>query len=191
MALLFNHDTLHEGKPVTTGTKYIIRTEVMYRRVDSEMIPNPLAYKSDENYIKTLALYRKSWHLEQGTTHFGHSPLFFKCAAQALYDPSHTAGDSKGFTDTYLEAIKLQQQAQRSISQDSNEIFEQLLPYEVYMRIFGYLSAPDLCKIMTVCKVRSTILQSEMEDSILSLRIPSSPSSLSHTHTHTFSPGLV
>ena len=70
MALLFNHDTLHEGKPVTMGTKYIIRTEVMYRRVDSEMIPNPLAYKSDENYIKTLALYRKSWHLEQGTTHF-------------------------------------------------------------------------------------------------------------------------
>ena len=106
---------------------------------------------------------------------------------------SHTVGDSKGFTDTYLEAIKLQQQAQRSISQDSNEIFEQLLPYEVYMKIFGYLSAPDLCKIMTVCKVRSTILQSEKKDSILSLRIPSSPSSLSHTHTHTHShsPGLV
>jgi len=48
------------------GTKYIIRTEIMYRRVDREMIPDPMAYQSDENYIKTLALYRKSWLLEQG-----------------------------------------------------------------------------------------------------------------------------
>ena len=65
-ALIFNHDTLHEGRPLTMGTKYIIRTEIMYRRVDREMIPDPMAYQSDENYIKTLALYRKSWLLEQG-----------------------------------------------------------------------------------------------------------------------------
>jgi len=65
-ALIFNHDTLHEGRPVTMGTKYIIRTEIMYRQVDREMIPDPMAYQSDENYIKTLALYRKSWLLEQG-----------------------------------------------------------------------------------------------------------------------------
>jgi len=56
MALIFNHDTLHEGRPVTIETKYIIRTEIMYWRVDLEMIPDPMAYQSDENYIKTLAL---------------------------------------------------------------------------------------------------------------------------------------
>ena len=65
-ALIFNHDTLHEGQPVTMGTKYIIRTEIMFRRVDREMIPHPMAYESDQNYIKTLALYQKSWQLEQG-----------------------------------------------------------------------------------------------------------------------------
>ena len=65
-ALIFNHDTLHEGQPVTKATKYIIRTEVMFRRVDSEMIPTPLAYEEDEKYIRTLALYRKAWQLEQG-----------------------------------------------------------------------------------------------------------------------------
>ena len=65
-ALIFNHDTLHEGQPVAKGTKYIIRSEIMFRRVDREMIPNPMAYESSENYIKTLALYRKSWKLEQG-----------------------------------------------------------------------------------------------------------------------------
>lgn len=65
-ALVFNHDTLHEGLPVTDGVKYIIRTEVMYRRVDREMILNPLKYKKNENYLTTLALYQKSWQLEQG-----------------------------------------------------------------------------------------------------------------------------
>ena len=115
-----------------------------------------------------------------------HSPMRVVCGLhmhKALYDLSHTAGDSKGFTDTYLEAIKLQQQAQRSISQDSNEIFEQLLPYEVYMRIFGYLSAPDLCKIMTVCKVRSTMM-SRIVFSGSEFRLLL-PLSLSYTHTHT------
>ena len=32
-ALLFQHDMLHEGCPVTAGTKYVARTDVMYRRV--------------------------------------------------------------------------------------------------------------------------------------------------------------
>jgi hypothetical protein len=27
-ALIFNHDTFHEGEPVISGTKYILRTEV-------------------------------------------------------------------------------------------------------------------------------------------------------------------
>lgn len=66
-ALIFNHDTLHEGQVVTAGTKYIIRTEIMFRRVDTEMLPNPLSYRENENYIKTVALYKKSWELEQGS----------------------------------------------------------------------------------------------------------------------------
>ena len=66
-ALVFNHDTLHEGLPVRDGVKYIIRTEIMYHRVDREMIPDPMSYQSNENYLTTLALYQKSWQLEQGT----------------------------------------------------------------------------------------------------------------------------
>ena len=65
-ALVFNHDTLHEGLPVRDGVKYIIRTEIMYHCVDREMIPDPMSYQSDENYLTTIALYKKSWQLEQG-----------------------------------------------------------------------------------------------------------------------------
>lgn len=31
-ALLFHHDVLHEGQEVRSGTKYVLRTDVMYRR---------------------------------------------------------------------------------------------------------------------------------------------------------------
>ena len=59
----------------------------------------------------------------------------------------------QGFTDTYLEAIQMQREAQSSIGMDTNELFEQVVPYEIYMKIFGYLTTRDVCGIMTVCKV--------------------------------------
>ncbi len=68
-ALIFNHDALHEGEPVSLGIKYIIRTEIMYRRVDTEMLPSPEDYQKQEKYIQTLTLYQKSWKLEQGNVY--------------------------------------------------------------------------------------------------------------------------
>lgn len=35
MALVFNHRRLHEGAPVVSGRKYVLRTDVMYRRPGS------------------------------------------------------------------------------------------------------------------------------------------------------------
>ncbi|KAL5486937.1 hypothetical protein EMCRGX_G019478 [Ephydatia muelleri] len=131
-AVIFNHDTLHEGQPVTQGTKYIIRTEIMFRRVDTEMLPNPTSYQENENYLKTVALYTKSWELEQ-------------------------AGDIQGFTDTYLEGLALQCQEQRTVSKDTVEIHCQALPYDVYMRIFSYLSVKDLGYAMAVSKMWYTM----------------------------------
>jgi prolyl 4-hydroxylase len=31
-ALIFRHELLHEGCPVITGIKYVLRTDIMYRR---------------------------------------------------------------------------------------------------------------------------------------------------------------
>jgi len=33
MALIFRHDLLHEGAPVTRGRKYVLRSDVMYGRI--------------------------------------------------------------------------------------------------------------------------------------------------------------
>lgn len=62
-------------------------------------------------------------------------------------------GDSKGFTDTYLEAINMQCKAQRSVGSDAADIFLQPLPLEIYIHIFSYLSPRDVCRAMRVCKV--------------------------------------
>jgi len=32
MALIFKHELLHEGAKVTAGLKYVLRSDVMYRR---------------------------------------------------------------------------------------------------------------------------------------------------------------
>ena len=31
MVIIFQHDILHEGSPVNSGVKHVIRTDVMYR----------------------------------------------------------------------------------------------------------------------------------------------------------------
>jgi prolyl 4-hydroxylase len=33
MVLIFRHEFLHEGRPVLDGTKYVLRTDVMYDRI--------------------------------------------------------------------------------------------------------------------------------------------------------------
>ena len=52
-----------------------------------------------------------------------------------------------------MEGLALQCQEQRTVSRDTVEIFAQVLPYELFMKIFGYLSVEDLCSAMVVCKV--------------------------------------
>jgi len=72
---------------VILGTKYIMRTEIMFRRVDTENLVDTTSYATSENYLKTLHLYQRSYELE-------------------------VQGDVKGFTDTYLLAIQLQRAEQ-------------------------------------------------------------------------------
>ena len=48
-----------------SGVKYIIRTEIMFRRVDTELIPNRYGYSIIPEYLKTLSLYKKSHEEEK------------------------------------------------------------------------------------------------------------------------------
>jgi hypothetical protein len=63
----------------------------MFRRVDTENLVDTTSYAKSENYLKTLKLYRQSYRLE-------------------------LQGDVEGFTDTYLQAIRLQRAEQVCLS---------------------------------------------------------------------------
>ena len=69
----------------------------------------------------------------------------------------NTEGDSQGFNDTYLAALHKQREAQRSVGSDAAEPFQQTLPYEIYLKIFSYLTPEDVCRAMRVCKVGGLI----------------------------------
>src|SRR5690606_5025335 len=118
-ALLFNHDTLHEGKEVLSGTKYLLRTEVMFRRTDTSYLTNKEDYLDSPNYLKLVSVYQQS---------FDHSEN----------------GDVDKFVDTYLKAIEIQRSEQATINKKERQaIFEeQDLPYELYIQIFTYLEHP-------------------------------------------------
>eukprot|EP00759_Apiculatamorpha_spiralis_P027233 PhF_6_TR30149/c0_g1_i2/m.44137 len=81
-ALIFQHQVLHSGMPVTAGTKLVLRTEIIFRRVQSLFMDNDL-YLTDEKY----------W------------------AARKLYDESRraeAAGDTTTFVRLYEQVVDLQ-----------------------------------------------------------------------------------
>lgn len=57
MALIFNHDLEHCGNPVLDGCKYILRTDIMFRRIDQISRFN---YTFNKEYRKAEDLYKDS-----------------------------------------------------------------------------------------------------------------------------------
>ncbi len=59
--LVFNHDVLHEGEQVTNGEKYIIRVELVFKRISTS---NSSLFKkgsSDGNVMLTFQLYQANY----------------------------------------------------------------------------------------------------------------------------------
>ena len=91
--LVFNHDVLHEGTPLGKhGYKYLLRAEVMFSRVDvlSERHRRD-AYQFSNEYVQCRALYTKAASQE-------------------------SKGDASNFCSTYMQALRLQFNASRSIA---------------------------------------------------------------------------
>jgi hypothetical protein len=56
--VIFNHDVEHEGEVITNGTKYILRTDIMFYRIN--YLEQDDDYTKTEEWIKPETLYRKS-----------------------------------------------------------------------------------------------------------------------------------
>lgn len=58
--LIFNHDTIHEGSKVTKGIKYIIRTDLVFERINVPKDYIERYWFSDPMFIKAVNLYREA-----------------------------------------------------------------------------------------------------------------------------------
>ena len=89
-AVLFLHDTLHDGEEMKDEdeAKYILKTEVMFTRINTQDIPKSLleGYRNLESYKRMVKVYAKS---------------------EAAFDN----GDVEDFVKYYKEAIEIQRNA--------------------------------------------------------------------------------
>jgi len=87
--LVFKHELWHEGKPLTRGHKYILRTDLMFRRVSAAPLAS-LRFVDDPKFKEAEALYQKSIACVASTCHrsrFLTGPLGCKRQATLLALP--------------------------------------------------------------------------------------------------------
>ena len=82
-AVIFNHDIWHEGCPIESGYKYILRTDIVFRRVEHKLSNINNAVIKEPLFHECEALYQKSIQLQKD-------------------------GDAKGSTLAYLDALTIQ-----------------------------------------------------------------------------------
>ena len=82
-ALLFRHDLLHEGAPLLEGRKFILRTEVLFRRIKSALKVPRHPPSSVDRTEKLVSLYNQS-------------------------DAEYEQGKASDFVESYLEALEIQ-----------------------------------------------------------------------------------
>lgn len=92
-AVLFAHQAWHGSAKVVAGTKYILRSEVIFQRVDM-LLPARYSFLDDPNYIKARRLYELSRALDHGVSPEGFVEVYAKvlslqCAAAASVVESH------------------------------------------------------------------------------------------------------
>lgn len=145
-AVLFTHDAWHQGEPVVSGHKLILRTDVMFERVAPE--PLGAAYRTCATYKACEYLYARSIALQ-------------------------AAGDPAGSTDAYLAALELQ--AARSPSVDPSDGPQPgqadvppaesslllALPIALLVAIGAYLDAHELLVFGACCSTMHTHVGSE------------------------------
>eukprot|EP01125_Pyxidicula_operculata_P007220 TRINITY_DN2454_c0_g1_i2.p1 TRINITY_DN2454_c0_g1~~TRINITY_DN2454_c0_g1_i2.p1 ORF type:complete len:975 (-),score=208.94 TRINITY_DN2454_c0_g1_i2:42-2966(-) len=136
MAVIFNHDLNHEGGEVTQGWKYILRTDVMFRRIDRDTFSEKTEFRSNPYYIQAEELYQLSIKLQK-------------------------EGDPLGSTKAYLRAQELQAKLPSVKSKLGPEY--DWLPIEVYRKITGYLDNCDLLKMASISRSwKSIALESQV-----------------------------
>ncbi len=127
--VVFFHDTVHSSAPLQAGCKYVLRTELMFARVNTGDIPQPLlmAYESLPTYQKMVRVYAES------------QEAFFK-------------GNIADFTRLYKDAIAIQRDASPRPAAAQRFGRSQLpFPADICIMIFSHLDLSTLLKGVSLC----------------------------------------
>ena len=120
---IFNHDLYHAGQRVRYGRKYVLRTELIFKRIDSESIYR-MNYKQDQEYLRIKKLVDESNELEK-------------------------QGKVLESAKKYLEAHELHTSISHSLKRENTRnlsFIEKTLPEEIFATIFSYLTVQDVVK---------------------------------------------
>ena len=130
-AAIFNHDLYHEGNTVLHGSKYVLRTELIFRRVDSTNLYRD-NFKNSKEYLEIKRLIDESDELEK-------------------------QGKIKESTEKYMLAHELQVNISHSIKSKPKKLshLEKLLPEEIFALIFSFLRPWEICQ--NILHINSTI----------------------------------
>jgi hypothetical protein len=122
--LVFPGHVHHKGNEVSEGVKYIVKTEVICKRVNSNQIPKSIkeSYLQNEEYKKAKNLFNESESYEN-------------------------TGKVELFTKTFNDALEiLVENSLKRVEQDSK------FNHDVLTLIFEYLTKRELISMMTVSK---------------------------------------
>ncbi len=139
-AVVFFHDTMHSGAPITMAgvAKYVLRTEVMFLRINTSEIANPRAYETLPEYKRLVSVYTTS-------------------------QEAFAKGDVVGFTAGYQEAIALQRGQARPAQAQRFGRGQLPFPTDVCIMILQKL---DLLDVMACSSVSRTFRELSQDNRI-------------------------
>jgi hypothetical protein len=124
MAVVFTHDLRHEGCAILHGTKYVLRTDVMFQRVSMSSMR---ATDNDDQFLLADKLYKKSIELQ----------------LQGKPDLS---------TKAFVKAVEIhsKQQSVQRRTPPTDEAFRTRLSKDAWLRVGIHLSLPDIASCMLI-----------------------------------------
>eukprot|EP01006_Ploeotia_vitrea_P033655 TRINITY_DN65605_c0_g2_i1.p1 TRINITY_DN65605_c0_g2~~TRINITY_DN65605_c0_g2_i1.p1 ORF type:complete len:607 (+),score=56.63 TRINITY_DN65605_c0_g2_i1:68-1888(+) len=144
-AAIFNHDVEHEGTELTAGTKYLLRTDIMFREM-----------KSGPNFIVGTALTDKQQEINQL---FQEAMRQRVAHAEALNSGMYSVDCLRSkeaveqFTSIFMEAAKLQHELEPSIPLDSLATNHIPIPvHDLQLLVFSFLPIKWLLKLRRVSR---------------------------------------
>lgn len=122
MALLVNHDCWHVGSPVKEGTKWILRTELIFQRVYSFYVDKN-SFATSEDYLATRALYDASMKASE-------------------------EGNKDYFFTSYQEVVRRQREAMLNEDTAKKPRLLSRLSLEELSVILSFLFGPDIGSLL-------------------------------------------